>query len=139
VRNAPGFDRAWLDDFTKQIGITESRRLVGDYVLEKDDADRPFADSVARTGHWTRRGVVYDIPLRCLTTPTVSNLLVAGRCLSASRYVHQATKEIPAAMATGEAAGAAAVHALASGDVHGIDVDALRRDLRERGAEVGGR
>jgi len=128
---------AWLDDIAKMIGITESRRLVGDYVLEKSDGDRRFADAIARTGHWTKREVVYDIPYRCLTTARVSNLLVTGRCISTSRYVHQATKEIPAAMATGEAAGAAAVHALAhEGRVRAVGVDALRRDLAAAGAIV---
>jgi hypothetical protein len=125
---------AWLDDVAKMIGITESRRLVGDYVLQKDDGDRRFSDAIARTGHWTKRDVVYDIPYRCLTTPGLTNLLTAGRCISTSRYVHQATKEIPAAMATGEAAGVAAVHA--AGDVHAIDVDAVRRDLAAAGAIV---
>jgi hypothetical protein len=122
----------WLDDIAKMIGITESRRLVGDYVLEKSDADTRFDDAIARTGHWTKREVVYDIPYRCLTTNKLRNLLVAGRCISTSRYVHQATKEIPAAMATGEAAGAAAVHANA-GDVHALDIAALRADLVNAG------
>jgi hypothetical protein len=126
---------AWLDDIAKMIGITESRRLVGDYVLEKNDGDRRFDDAIARTGHWTKREVVYDVPYRCLTTSTVDNLLVSGRCISTSRYVHQATKEIPAAMATGEAAGAAATHAH-NGDVHAVDVAALRRDLAAAGAIV---
>ncbi|MCZ7529304.1 MAG: FAD-dependent oxidoreductase [Acidimicrobiia bacterium] len=135
----PELADAWRDDVAKQLGITESRRLVGDFVLEKDHGDVGFPDSVARTGHWTKRGVVYDIPYRCLTTPVVSNLLTAGRCISVSRYVHQATKEIPAAMATGEAAGAAAVHSLdVGGDVRTVDVDALRRDLYGNGAVVGG-
>ena len=125
----------WLDDIAKMIGITESRRLVGDYVLEKNDGDQRFDDAIARTGHWTKREVVYDVPYRCLTSPSISNLLVAGRCISTSRYVHQATKEIPAAMATGEAAGAAAVHAR-DGNVHDIDVAALRRDLADNGALV---
>jgi hypothetical protein len=125
----------WLDDIAKMIGITESRRLVGDYVLEKNDGDKRFGDAIARTGHWTKREVVYDIPYRCLTSPAISNLLVAGRCISTSRYVHQATKEIPAAMASGEAAGAAAAHAK-NGNVHGVDISALRRDLTDHGALV---
>lgn len=138
-REAPGFSGAWLDDVGRTLGITESRRLVGDHVLEKDDADRRFADSIARTGHWTKRGVTYDIPYRCLTTPVLANLLTAGRCISASRYVHQATKEIPAAMATGEAAGAAAAAALGvDGRVHDVDVGGLRRNLAAGGAMVGG-
>lgn len=136
---AAGFADAWLDDVARNLGITESRRLLGDYVLEKDDGARRFADSIAQTGHWTRRGVTYDIPYRCLTTPVLTNLLTAGRCISASRYVHQATKEIPAAMATGEAAGAAAASALGvGGRVHDVDVEVLRRDLVVGGAMVGG-
>jgi hypothetical protein len=134
ARRAEARPGAWLDDVAKMIGITESRRLVGDYVLERGDGDRRFPDAVARTGHWTRREVVFDVPYRCLTSPAVANLLVAGRCISTSRYVHQATKEIPAAMATGEAAGAAAT--CTDGDVHAVDVDALRRDLAAEGALV---
>ena len=60
---------------------------------------------------------------------------MAGRCISTSRYVHQATKEIPAAMATGEAAGAAAARAT-DGDVRALDTDALRLDLADAGALV---
>lgn len=138
-REVPAFANAWLDDYAELLGITESRRLEGDYVLRKEDGDVRFADSVAQTGHWTRRNAVFDIPYRCLTAPGLSNLLVAGRCISTTRYVHQATKEIPAAMATGEAAGAAA--ALAADrqlDVHAVDLGRLRADLRAAGAFVGG-
>ena len=137
LRSTPGFEQAWLDDYASMLGITESRRLVGDHVLAREDGDVRFEDAVAQTGHWTRRGVVFDVPMRSLTTPVASNLVVAGRCISTTRYVHQATKEIPAAMATGEAAGAAAARAT-DGDVRGIDVDALRADLRAAGAIVGG-
>jgi len=134
----PAFAVAWLDDYARMLGITESRRLVGDHMLTKDDADVGFPDAIARTGHWTKRGVVYEIPYRCLTTPAASNLLVAGRCISASRYVHQATKEIPAAMATGEAAGVAAAQAVAAGvDARGVDVEAVRSALRAVGADLG--
>lgn len=134
----PAFRNAWLDDYARMLGITESRRLVGDYVLRKEDGDDHFADTIARTGHWTRRRVVFEIPYRCLTTALVPNLLVAGRCISTTRYVHQATKEIPAAMATGEAAGAAAALSIGGGvDVAGIDVKELRRNLRAAGADVG--
>jgi len=138
--DVPAYAHAWLDDYARLPGITESRRLVGDYVLTKEDGDVRFPDAIAQTGHWTRRHVVFDIPYRCLTAPGLTNLLVAGRCLSTSRYVHQATKEIPAAMATGEAAGAAAATAAArgGGDVHALDVTALRADLRTVGAIVGG-
>ena len=136
--SGPAFANAWLDNYAGMLGITESRRLVGDHVLAKEDGDVAFADAVARTGHWTKRGVVYHVPYRCLTTPGVANLLVAGRCISTTRYVHQATKEIPAAMATGEAAGIAAAIAVA-GDagVREVDVDELRSALLDVGADLG--
>lgn len=137
-----GWSDAWIDDYARMLGITESRRLVGRHVLAKEDADIPFPDAVARTGHWTRRRVWFDVPYRCLVTDSVANLLVAGRCISTTRYVHQATKEIPAAMATGEATGAAAAMASrpgpARGNVHRVDVNVLRADLRGAGAIVGG-
>ncbi|GIU85996.1 MAG: invasion protein [Acidimicrobiia bacterium] len=138
-RAEEAFAGAWLDDYARMLGITESRRLVGDHVLAKEDAGVRFPDTIARTGHWTRRDVVFEIPYRCLTTPAAANLLVAGRCISTTRYVHQATKEIPAAMATGEAAGtAAAIAAAAGAAVREVDVAGLRRTLRAAGADVGG-
>jgi hypothetical protein len=134
----PAFAHAWLDDYARMLGITESRRMVGDYVLTKDDGDVAFPDAIARTGHWTKRGVVFDVPYRCLTTPAAANLLVAGRCISTTRYVHQATKEIPAAMATGEAAGTAAAMAVAAGvGARHLDVGRLRAVLRAAGADLG--
>jgi hypothetical protein len=138
LRAAPGFERAWLDDYAQLLGITESRRLIGDHVLAKEEGDHRFPDAIAQTGHWTRRAVVFDVPYGCLTAPGFTNLLVAGRCISTTRYVHQATKEIPACMATGEAAGAAAVAATQGDvDVHAVDIAALRADLRAAGAIVG--
>ena len=133
----PGFADAWLDDLARIVGITESRRLVGDRVLAKEDGDAAFPDAVACTGPWTRRDVTFDIPFGCLTAPGVTNVVAAGRCISTTRYVHQATKEIPAAMATGEAAGRAAAAAAAAGvDVHDVDVARLRAELEAAGAIV---
>ncbi len=135
LRAQPGFESAWLDDYAHLLGITESRRLIGDHVLAKEEGDVRFPDAIAQTGHWTRRSIVFDVPYRCLTAPGFTNLLATGRCISTTRYVHQATKEIPAAMATGEAAGAAATMAARDAtDVHAVDVQALRGDLQASGA-----
>jgi len=143
-RDHPAFGGAWLDGYAGMLGITESRRMIGDHVLAREEAGVAFPDSVATTGHWTRRGAVFHIPLRSMTTSTVPNLVVAGRCISTTRYVHQATKEIPAAMATGHAAGVAAAMAAAtdsstdSAVVSGVDRGRLRARLRAEGALVGG-
>lgn len=134
-REAPGFERAFVTDIASQLGITESRRLKGAYMLGRDEANRRHADVVARTGNWTKAGMVYDIPYGSLVTGTVSNLLAAGRCISVDHRVHHSTKEIPACFATGEAAGiAAAMAASASADVHRLDVRALQQRLVRCGA-----
>ena len=61
-------------------------------------------DTIATTGHWTKYGAVYHIPYRSLLPQRVSNLLVAGRCISVDHRVHHATKEIPPAFATASTA-----------------------------------
>jgi 2-polyprenyl-6-methoxyphenol hydroxylase-like FAD-dependent oxidoreductase len=134
-REAPGFARAHLCRIADQLGITESRRLRGRHRLTRDEIDTPFPDAVALTGHWTKYGAWYQIPYGCLLAAEVPNLLVAGRCISVDHRTHHATKEIPACMATGEAAGTAAALAVGGGvDPAALDVATLRARLRERGA-----
>ncbi len=103
--------------------------------MSRDDLDRPFPDVVARTGHWTKYECVYNIPYRSLLPKGLTNLLAAGRCISVDHRVHHATKEIPACMATGEAAGTAAAMAVQAGlGVKEIDVSGLQERLRQQGA-----
>ncbi len=134
-REGPGLADAHLCRIADQLGITESRRLVGRYVLRRQDTDRSLEDTVALTGHWTKYGALFWIPYRSLLPSELSNLLVAGRCISVDHRVHHATKEIPACMATGEAAGTAAARALRAGvDPDELEVAGLRKELLERGA-----
>jgi glycine/D-amino acid oxidase-like deaminating enzyme len=133
--NVPGFENASVSLMADQLGITESRRLQGDYVMTREDLDRPFADVIARTGHWTKYDCVYNIPYRSLLPRSLDNLIVAGRCISVDHRVHHATKEIPPCMATGEAAGTAAALAVRSGvGVKRLDVSLLQKQLRTQGA-----
>jgi hypothetical protein len=131
----PGFEDSYLTDVALTLGVTESRRLNGAYTLARDDVGTIFDDTIATTGHWTKYGAVYHIPYRSLVPQRVSNLLVAGRCISVDHRVHHATKEIPPAFATGEAAGiAAVVAARGSSGVQEVDVGALQGALRGAGA-----
>ncbi len=133
----PGFEEAYLTDVALTLGITESRRLTGAYTLARDAAGRVFDDTIATTGHWTKYGALYHIPYRSLVPRHAPNLLVAGRCISVDHRVHHATKEIPPAFATGEAAGIAAVQALRAGaEGQDIDVASLQRALRAAGAAL---
>jgi len=134
----PGFENASVSLMADQLGITESRRLQGDYVMTREDLDRQFEDVIARTGHWTKYDCVYNIPYRSLLPRSLENLIVAGRCISVDHRVHHATKEIPPCMATGEAAGTAAALAVKSGvNVKQLDVAVLQKQLRAQGAILG--
>lgn len=134
-RTHPQFKDAHLCEIARDLGITESRRLIGEYVLTRDDMDRPLEDAVAITGHWTKYGALYWIPYRSLLPKEYSNLLVAGRCISVDHRAHHATKEIPPCMATGEAAGTAAALAVQQGlSPKQLAVPALQERLERQGA-----
>ena len=133
--SVPAFRDAYISLIADQLGITESRRLQGEYVMSRNDLNRSCDDSIARTGHWTKYGCVYNIPYRSLLPKGISNLLTAGRCISVDHRVNHATKEIPPCMATGEAAGTAAAMAMQDGvAVKDVDVARLQARLREQGA-----
>ncbi|WP_306120692.1 MULTISPECIES: FAD-dependent oxidoreductase [unclassified Roseitalea] len=155
--SVPGFEDAVLSAIAPRIGIRETRRIVGDYVLTGEDilAGRKFDDGVAKgcheldihgsdTGHIRaniKDGGSYDIPLRCLIPKGAKNLLVAGRCLSADREAHSSARVMGSCMAMGQAVGTAAAMAREIndfGDVRDVDVGALRARLTEQGAVLEG-
>lgn len=134
----PGFENAFLTDIASQLGITESRRMIGAHRLSREDANTLNDQVVARTGNWTKAGMLYNIPYGCLYPREVSNLLVAGRCISVDHRVHHSTKEIPACFATGEAAGtAAALSVRLNTRPSALDVGTLQDTLVRQGASLG--
>ena len=145
----PGYERAVLGGLSTQIGVRESRRVKGEYWLERKDvlAARKFHDAVAKCGapieehhaggdtrwEYLPEGETYDIPYRCLVPQKLAGLVVAGRCLSASHDAHASVRSIGQCLAMGQAAGLAASLA-EQGDVRGVSVDELRTRLVEIGA-----
>jgi hypothetical protein len=124
-RDVPGFANARIAATAAQIGIRESRRIVGVYTLTREDvlAGRAFEDAVARSaypidihnpsgsGTTTYRlapGASYEIPYRCLVPRSVDRLLVAGRCISTTHEALASTRLTPTVMTLGQAAGTAA-------------------------------
>jgi hypothetical protein len=79
-------------------------------------------------------GESMGIPYRCLTPRGLSNVLVAGRCISTDRLVNGSIRIMACCLTTGEAAGTAAAMAVDEGDVHSVDTDDLRTRLRVNGA-----
>ncbi|MFF2449104.1 FAD-dependent oxidoreductase [Neobacillus sp. NPDC058068] len=121
----PGFEKASISAVGTQIGIRETRRIDGQYVLTIEDVvdGKKFEDTIALSGYPidihdpSGKGVQakdiegdgsYGIPYRCLVPQKIDNLLVAGRCISTTHEALATTRLTPSAMATGQAAGAAA-------------------------------
>ena len=128
--DVPGFANARITTAT-QIGIRESRRIVGAYTLTADDLlnARTFDDAVARsaypidihnpsgsgtTTHRLPQGTSYEIPYRCLVPKSVDGLLVAGRCISTTHEALASTRLTPTVMTLGQAAGTAAALSIKS-------------------------
>lgn len=140
----PGFQNARIAGTGTQVGIRESRRIVGRYTLTRDDvlAGRKFDDAVARsaypidlhnpsgsgtTTHRLKPGESYEIPYRCLVPVNREALLVAGRCISTTHEALASTRLTPTVMTLGQAAGTAAALASKEGaPVADVDASTLR-------------
>lgn len=122
--HVPGFRHAYLSALPTQVGVRETRRVVGEYTMTGDHVrtGARFDDAIARGAFPidihspTGAGIAvseqppgaYDIPYRCLIPRDLSNTLVAGRCISATHEGHASTRLTPVCMAMGESAGRAA-------------------------------
>jgi hypothetical protein len=154
-RDVPGCENSYFLEAYPWIGVRESRRLIGQHVLTEDEImkGQAFNDAIA-TGTWyldmhpnkTTLGSAndfqpekvqpnpYDIPYRSLVSSKTANLLVAGRCHSATRKAHASTRVTVTAMAMGEAAGCAAALAVKQkAEVAGLDGVKIREVLAAAG------
>jgi len=156
-----GFDNARIADSGSLLGVRESRRITGDYVLNYEDylARRTFDDEIGRYNfpvdihpaapgragleahkkfhhaNFMGKGESYGIPYRILLPLKVQNLLTCGRCVSTDRNVFASLRVIPGAWITGQAAGAAAALALKNSDTpRSVDPGELRSVLKKQGA-----
>jgi hypothetical protein len=111
-----------------------TRRVDGMYRLKDADSFKKFNDSIGCTGHWLRPGIVYEIPYRSLIVKGFSNMFAVGRVISASRDAWEATRVIPPAVLTGQAAGTAAAMAVRKKcPAWGVPIGALQDSLRGAG------
>jgi len=149
-RCVPGCKKCYLIKTGVHVGIRESRRVVGDYMLTGSDFKRAakFDDGIAccsydidiHTAEQGRTriermspGEYYQIPYRCLTPKGVENLLIAGRAISADIEAHSSLRIMPTVMCIGQAAGIAAALSLPGGNVREVDVQEFRRKIRTAG------
>jgi len=125
----PGFEYSYLLETAVQVGVRETRRSIGDYLISGQDIKtcQKFDDAIARGcygidihGQKNEKSIMedlpsgeyYEIPLRALIVRDAENLLVAGRCVSSKREGQSAIRIMPTCAAMGEACGA--LSALAS-------------------------
>jgi glycine/D-amino acid oxidase-like deaminating enzyme len=151
-RRSPRFKDAYLVKMATQIGVRESRRVMGAYVLAVAEVVEgcKFSDGIARsnypvdihspTGEGTviRRlppGDYYEVPYRCLVPRNVDNLLVGSRCISATHEAHSSLRVMPVVAGIGEAAGVAAAWAAREG-ITPHDIDGARLKAAILGAEA---
>lgn len=153
LRSSPGLEKSEIVWSASEVGVRETWRVKGDYVLTGDDyvSGRRFDDAICHSFYpidvhssgagvvprHLARGVVPQIPYRALLAANVTNVLVAGRCLSADRIANSAVRVQATCMATGQAAGEAAAFAALQGcDVRDLPVAELKSRLSVRGAIV---
>ncbi len=156
-----GFEQMELVATAAQLGVRESRRIVGDYVLDLNDykSRAVFADEIGRynypvdihsakpdlAGHKRflkefrtlkcGKGESYGIPYRSLVPRKLTNVLVAGRCISTDRYVQSSIRVMPGCFITGQAIGvAAAIASEQDCDTRSVPVPELQRRLKSMGA-----
>jgi hypothetical protein len=154
-RYVPGFERAYTVQSGVNIGVRETRRILGDYQITVDDIlqARKFPDVIARStypvdihnpegsGTLLKRlppGEAYDIPLRCLLPRDLEGILVAGRCISGTHEAHSSYRVMPVSMATGQAAGVCAALASRAGkSARDIPPTKVQLELIRQGANLG--
>ena len=151
----PGFENSYVLDIATQVGIRETRRIMGDYALSGNDVTgcADFADNIGVNGWPLERHVAGDVtwgwqpegsrgfnqlPYRMIVPQRIDNLFVAGRCASMTQEGQSAARVSGACFVMGEAAGSAAAMALASRTTpRQLDIGALQSTLAHNGAWLG--
>ncbi len=150
-QNFEGFENARVLSTALQIGVRESRKVNGEYTLTVEDLKslKRFPDGIATanydidihnpegtgTSHYFfGAGEWYEIPYRCLVPKGMSNLLVAGRCISSTHEAQASYRIMPFCCELGQAAGVAVSVAKKNGtDTKNVDTDEVRENLRKKG------
>lgn len=150
IEYVPGFEEAYFTKMAPFLGIRETRRIVGQYVMTAEDilGCRRFDDSIAVASYpldihhpgdggctLTWCGDCYDIPYSTLVPKKIENLLVAGRAISTTHEAMSAIRVMAPCMAMGEAAGRAAKLAIRKNLYpSALPVEEIQKELLEKGA-----
>lgn len=153
-KHAIGFQNAVRMDTSAKIGVRETRHIAGEYTITADDITEAhsFPDAIALGGYpidvhaptavttdtvHLRPNTIYHIPLRSLLVQSVPNLVVVGRCISATHEAAAAFRVTPISMAIGQGGGVAAAEAVKLGLAPGqVPFAQIRARLLSQGARL---
>ncbi|MEX0429242.1 FAD-dependent oxidoreductase, partial [Nocardioides sp. DS6] len=157
IRTAtPGFEGSYIVDIAPQVGIRETRRVIGAYQLTEADIRGcvDFPDTIGVNGWPVEAHVEGDVefrfpyaedsrgfnqlPFRMIVPQGVTNLYAVGRCASMTQWGQSSARVTGPCFVMGQAAGTAADLALSAGVFVGdVDVPELQRRLTADGAYLG--
>ncbi|MBR5527927.1 MAG: FAD-dependent oxidoreductase [Clostridia bacterium] len=154
-RYIPGYENCMLKTSASTLGVRETRRIVGDYVINDEDVEKGkhYDDAVVHNawflidihnpsgggqaeGH-SKMAQPYDIPYGALLPKGVENLMTAGRCISGTHRAHASYRVMAICMATGEAAGTAAALSIKEEITpRELSAEAVRKALSQKGVKL---
>jgi hypothetical protein len=146
-KNVPGFEKSYIYDSASQTGTRGSRRLVGEYVLTREDVQskKQFDDVVVVFPQAVPMGITeaqkplkeVGMPYRCMVPAKVDGLLAAGRNFSSDQAANTMFNVIPHCIQMGQAAGTAAAIAVKNKvQPRNVDYKTLRRRLIAQGISL---
>jgi len=150
----PGFEQAKLRNHAMTIGVRDSRKILGEYNLTKQDVmeQARFKDCIGIFPEFIdgysilvlpTSGRFFHVPLRSLIPTSkcvVRNLLVGGRCIAGDNASHASMRNMMACTVSGAGAGVAAAIAVKTGvaDIHSVDVPKVQKELQRQGVALKG-
>ena len=150
-----GYETWAISAIAPEIGVRETRRVIGEYVLDENDLlrgvkNQEHEDVIAITDHamdvrgprsklYEMPNGAYGVPYRCLLPKHTDNLMVACRAASFTHIAASSCRLSRTMMTLGQAAGTAAAVCCTEGmPLREIDIPALRKELAQRGVELEG-
>lgn len=151
----PGYENCKVVGSGTTIGLRETRRVIGDYILTRDDVveGRRFDDVIVHKAEFVvdihnpagagqaekkiQYCTPYDIPYRCFTPIGLRNLYTAGRCISGTHEAHASYRVMSICMAMGQAVGLAASMCSAENiGTRELDIKKLQSKLESLGIDL---
>ena len=154
-KNVPGYENCRVKSSADVLGVRETRRIMGDYILQDSDVENGahFPDAIVHNAWFlidihnptgggqaekhSQPAKPYDIPYRCFLPIGIENLLVAGRCISGTHRAHASYRVMAICMAMGEAVGvAAALSAQRGVTPKNVPAEDIQAVLMKRGVQL---